>query len=142
MKLTLILLFALVLANPLFSQKKSIDLSVIPLTPDSTVLGDSTKLMVQFKINFPDSVSNIQMKIGTVQDIADVALLNPAIILSDTTYFTLMNGEQNEIKDYDAKVFYTMSENQISLYNYLTLLVNYIDGTSDTLYWLKQDQNP
>ncbi len=142
MKLIPIFLFAFFLASHVFSQKKAIDLSVVPLTPDSTVLGDSTRLMVQFKINYPDSVQNIQMKFGTAQDMADIVLLNPTIILSDTTYYTFLNGDQNKITDYDARVYYKLSESQINQYNYLTLIVSYIDGTSDTLYWLKEDQNP
>ena len=123
------------------AQLKIMDLSVVPLTPALTNINDSTKIMVQFKINEPDSVQNIQMKFGTVQDNADVALLNPTIIFSAPKYYTLFNGEQHEIADYDARVFYTLSEEQINAYNYLTLTVSYIDGSSDTLYWLKRDQN-
>ena len=138
-----LLLFAFWCFGTMFcaAQLKIMDLSVIPLTPNLTNINDSTKIMVQFKINEPDSVQSIQMKFGTVQDNADVALLNPSIIFSDPKYYTLFNGEQNEITDYDARVFYTLSENQINAYNYLTLTVNYIDGSSDTLYWLKRDQN-
>ena len=142
MKTLLLLAFWCFISLFCTAQLKIMDLSVVPLTPDSTVLGDSTKLMIQFKISYPDSVQNIQMKFGTVQDIADVALLNPTITLSDSIYYTLLNGEQNKIADYDARVYYKLSENQISMYNYLTLFVTYIDGTSNTLYWLKQDQNP
>jgi len=142
MKLSLIILFAFLLANPIFSQKKAIDLSIIPLTPDSTVTGDSTRMMIQFKINYPDSIQSIQVKFGTTQGISNIALLSPTITLSDSIYNTLLNGDLNKIIDYEARVFYKLSENQILLYNYLTLFVSYIDGTSDTLYWLKQDQNP
>lgn len=142
MKQILIFLFACILAFPVFSQKKAIDLSIVPLTPDSTVLGDSTRMMVQFKINYPDSIQNIQMKFGTVQDMADITLLSPTILFSNTKYYTVLNGEQNEITDYEARVYYKFSGNQISLYNYLTLIVSYIDGTTNTLYWLKQDLNP
>ena len=86
MKQSLFILFVFVLINSGFSQKKAIDLSVVPLTPDSTVLGDSTKMMIQFKINYPDSILNIQMKFGTVQNNADIAVLSPAILFSNTKY--------------------------------------------------------
>ncbi|MBI5539821.1 MAG: hypothetical protein HY951_07165 [Bacteroidia bacterium] len=142
MKPILILLLVFIISSNVFSQKKTIDLSIVPMTPDSTVLGDSTRIMIQFKINYPDSILNFQMKFGTVQDIADIALLSPTILFSNTKYYTLLNGDQNEITDYDARIYYKLSENQMNLYNYLTLVVSYIDGTSETLYWLKQDQNP
>ncbi len=142
MKPILIFLLAFIITTNVFSQKKTIDLSIVPMTPDSTVLGDSTKMMVQFKINYPDSILNIQMKFGTTQDISDIALLSPTILFSNAKYYTVLNGDQNEIKDYEARIFYKFSGNQLSLYNYLTLIVSYIDGTSDTLYWLKLDQNP
>lgn len=142
MKQILFLLFVCLLVNPIFSQKKAIDLSVLPLSPDSTVQGDSTKLLVQFKLNYPDSVQNIQIKFGTVQDSANVGIINPSIIFSNDKYFTFLNGNLNEINDYDARVYYVLSEAELNSYFYLTLVLNYIDGTADTLYWLKQDQNP
>ena len=147
MKQILIFLFAFFLASHVFSQKKAIDLSVVPLTPDFTILGDSvylndsTKMLVQFKINYPDSIQNIQIKFGTVQGGSDVLLLNPAIIYSDSKYYTLLNGNQNEITNFDAKVYYTLTDLQFRNYNYLTLIVSYIDGASDTLSWLKQNPN-
>ena len=131
-----------IISNPVLSQKEAMDLSIIPLTPDTTVLGDSTKLMIQFKTNQPDSIQNIDMKFGTVQDSADVAVINPTIIYSNTKYYIDLNGDLNEIEDYEARVFCTLSEAQMTDYNYMTLIVAYIDGTSDILYWLKKTQIP
>ena len=128
--------------NYVFSQKKSIDLSIVPLTPDSTVLGDSTNLLIQFKINYPDSIQNIVMKFGTEQDSANVAILNPSIIYSNSKYYLSYNNQQNEIIDYETRVYYTLSEAQLNTYNYMSLHVGYIDGASDNLYWLKKTQTP
>jgi hypothetical protein len=117
------------------------DLSVFPLTPDSTISGDTTNLMIQVKIQYPDSITGIQLLFGTVQDTGDILIGSAGIVNSGGKYYASCNGELNEIVDYDTKMFIKLSQNQIDSYFYLTFIATEIDGSTNVLYWTKQDQN-
>jgi hypothetical protein len=140
MKKTLLVILLFVLA--FYSNAQVIDLSVMPLTPDSTVTGDSTNLMVQAKVFYPDSISGIQLLFGTAPDLGDVNTGTASIVYSGGKYYVSCNGELNEVVSYDAKMFFRLSQSQMDSYFYLTLIVNKIGGSSTILYWKKQDQNP
>ncbi len=143
MKKLLIFTFSVITPLVIAAQVQIIDLNVIPTLKLDTVTGNvintvNTELSISFKIENEYQASKVHILFGTSQNIGDILTVEADIIENSGDYFISFNGEQTPISNYSAKTAVTLTPQQLSSYNYLTLYVEETSGSyTDKLYFVK-----
>ncbi|MEA3448101.1 MAG: hypothetical protein U9Q98_06585 [Bacteroidota bacterium] len=63
------------------------------------------------------------MLFGTTQDAGDVLSLHGDIVQEDDVYYTSLNGQQETINGYTAKLHVTLTPQQEEAYNFISLYI-------------------
>lgn len=140
MKNIKIFLFALVLfvSQLAPAQNSIIDLSVIPLVPDSAAPTGMVDVAFEVKIQHPQNLQSIIIMVGTQQDDASLYMDSVQIVTDTAGYATLHNSQYNHIESYQARWTCRLSEIQWSQYDFITVYGRLFNAVETTrLYWEK-----
>jgi len=143
MKKLLFLTFSMFAPLFITAQVELMDLSIVPTIKLDTVTGNvivtaNAELSISFKINNENQASKVHILFGTNQNIGDILTVEADIIENSGVYYILLNGEQTPISNYSAKTAVTLTPQQLSSYNFITLYVEETSGSyTDKLYFVK-----
>ncbi len=139
----LAILFAGQLVHAQAEQVKILDLLVQPVIQMDTVTGepietDNETLAILFKVNHPEHANTVNLLFGTAQDTGDVLSLQGNIVQEDDVYYTSLNGQQEAINGYTAKLHVTLTPQQKEAYNFISLYIEDNENQqTETLYFVK-----
>jgi hypothetical protein len=98
----------------------------------------NNKLEVMFKMNNQADASVLHLQFGSVQDLGDVLSIEATIFEQGGQYYVSYQGEEQLIVGYDSGITVELTVSQESLYSYITLFIEDIDGEeSNKLYFIK-----
>ena len=93
---------------------KIMDLMIIPLVRQDSLMNDSIELMVHFKINKPSDASKVHFWLGSSRDNFDILSVTPIFTTNGNVSQLTYGGSTNEVINYLAaftikisKVYYT-----------------------------------
>jgi len=81
---------------------KIMDLLVMPLTAQDSIVNDSVELMIHFKINKPSDAAKVHFWLGTAKDNFDILSVTPIFITNGNVSELTFAGKSNEVKNYQA----------------------------------------
>ncbi|MGM0650649.1 MAG: hypothetical protein ACQES1_09115 [Bacteroidota bacterium] len=142
------LLIAMLLAGGFVHAQQSeqveiMDMVVTPAIQIDSVTGqpietDNETLEILFKVNHPENANTIHVLFGTAQDAGDVLSLQGNIVQEDDVYYTSLNGQQEAINGYTAKLHVTLTPQQKEAYNVISLYIEDNENQqTETLYFVK-----
>lgn len=134
MKTKIILLILFLWGFNINAQSQSIQILDISVTPilysgmNPPAPGDSTELLIQFKINNVQNASSTNILFGTAQNIGDILSLQPVFIQNTGDYYLELNGTYYPVNGYNANIKVKLSPQQFTDFNYITLFI--VDNNS------------
>jgi len=135
--LTVALFFIVAAGTSQNSTVKILDIAVNPMVyVNNQTPGDSTDLLIQFKISDVSQSAYVKVLCGTTQDLGDVITLQPTVVLNGSDYYLDLNSSQTLISNHCAKINIRLSSLQFHNTSFITIYVKDNNGLgSNKLYF-------
>ncbi len=124
-----------------FAQNNIMDLSVIPLIPDTVAPAGMVDISFEIKVQQPQNMQSIVILLGAQQNDGSIYTDSVQIVPDNMGYATLYNNQKSSIENYQTRWILRLSELQWSQYSYITIFGRMSNATeTNRLFWQKASQ--
>lgn len=124
-----------------YAQNVIMDLSVVPLVPDTNAPAGMVEIAFEIKVPQPQNLQKIIILVGMQQNDGSIYTDSVQIVPDSAGYATLYNNHMSFIENYQTRWYMRLSETQWSQYAYITVFGR-LSNTIETnrLFWQKSSQ--